>query len=259
MPVISLSRTAQVTYQDLLRLHQEEQAAEVIGSIEERTRNGRSYLYDRFRIGTEMKSRYLGEATPELHARLARAAELKGAARERQQEMARLARLLRAEGLLTPDRDTGSLLLAFARAGLFRLGGTLVGTGAYALYQGELGVRFSSDQLAQTGDIDFASFERLSVALGDRVEQDPGEILQSLKFDPVPGLREQQVWRWRQNHGTVMVEFLTAAFGEESVKPLPALGVSAQGLNYLNYLIAGPIPAIALYRSGILEIERAHV
>lgn len=252
VPVQSLSRTAQVTYQDLLRLHLEEQAAEVIGSIEERPRNGRIYLYDRFRIGTEMKSRYLGEATPELRERLARAADLKGAARERQQEMARLARLLRAEGLLTPDRDTGSLLFAFARAGVFRLGGTLVGTAAYALYQGELGVRYSSDELAQTGDIDFASFERLSLALGDRVEEEPGEILRSLKFDPVPGLREQQVWKWRQNRGTAMVEFLTPAFGEEVVKPLPALGVSAQGLNYLNYLIAEPIPAIALYRSGVL-------
>ncbi len=49
-----------------------------------------------------------------------------------------------------------------------------------------------------------------------------------------------------------MVEFLTPAFGEETVKPLPALGVSAQGLNYLNFLIADPIPALALYRSGVL-------
>ena len=49
-----------------------------------------------------------------------------------------------------------------------------------------------------------------------------------------------------------MVEFLTPAFGEERVKPLPALGVSAQALNYLNYLIAEPIAAVALYRSGIL-------
>jgi hypothetical protein len=48
------------------------------------------------------------------------------------------------------------------------------------------------------------------------------------------------------------VEFLTPAFGDESVKPLPALGVSAQALNYLNFLIADPIHAVALYRSGIL-------
>lgn len=252
MTIQSHSRAAQVAYQDLLRLHLDETASALIGTVEERVRNGRSYLYDRFRIGTEMKSRYLGEGTPELRARLARAADLKAEGDARRKTMARFARVLRAEGLMGTDRDTGSLLLAFARAGLFRLGGTLVGTAAFALYQGELGVRYTSDDLAQTGDIDFASFERLSVALGDRVEEDPGDILQSLKFDPVPGLQDRQVWKWRQSRGDAMVEFLTPAFGDESVKPLPALGVSAQALNYLNFLIAEPIPAVALYRSGIL-------
>lgn len=29
-----------------------------------------------------------------------------------------------------------------------------------------------------------------------------------------------------------MVKFLTPAFGEEGIKPLPALGVNAQALNY---------------------------
>lgn len=252
MAIISQSRAAQVAYQDLLRLHLDETASDLIGSIEERSRNGRVYLYDKFRIGTQMKSRYLGEATPELRARLARAAALKAQAGDRRRTMARLARVLRAEGLIATDRDTGSLLLAFARAGVFRLGGTLVGTAAYALYQGELGVRFDSEELAQTGDIDFASFQRLSVALGDQVEENPGDILQALKFDPVPGVQDRQVWKWRQNRGAAMVEFLTPAFGDERVKPLPALGVSAQALNYLNFLIAGPIPAIALYRAGVL-------
>lgn len=245
----SLSRTAQTAYQDLLRLHLDETASILIGTVEERTRNGRTYLYDKFRLGTVMKSRYLGEATPDLCARLDRAAALKADAADRR---AAMTRLLRAEGLRGVDRDTGALLLAFARVGLFRLGGTLIGTAAYALYQGELGVRFDLDDLAQTDDIDFASFQRLSVALGDRVEEDPGDILQALKFDPVPGVQDRQVWRWRQASGTALVEFLTPAFGDETVKPLPALGVSAQGLNYLNYLIADPIPAIALYRSGVL-------
>jgi hypothetical protein len=124
--------------------------------------------------------------------------------------------------------------------GVFRLGGTLVGTAAYALYQGELGVRFDNEELAQTGDIDLASFERLSVALADTVDETPGDILQALQFDPVPGLQDRQVWKWRQTRGAVMVEFLTPAFGQETVKPLPALGVSAQGLNYLNFQIAQP-------------------
>lgn len=147
-PPISHSRAAQVAYQDLLRLHLDEAASDLLGTIEERQRNGRSYLYDKFRIGTEMKSRYLGEGTPELRARLAMAADLKATSEARRQTMARLARVLRAEGFMATDRDTGSLLTAFSRVGVFRLGGTLVGTAAYALYQGELGVRFDAEELA---------------------------------------------------------------------------------------------------------------
>ena len=202
-----------MAYQDLLRLHLDEAASDLLGTIEERGRNGRSYLYDKFRIGTEMKSRYLGEGTPELRARLAMAADMKATSEARRQTMARLARVLRAEGFMATDRDTGSLLTAFSRVGVFRLGGTLVGTAAYALYQGELGVRFDAEELAQTGDIDFASFERQSVALGDQVEDNPGDILKSLKFDPVPGIADRQVWKWHQNRGEAMVEFLTPAFG----------------------------------------------
>lgn len=252
MGPVSLSRTAQVVYQDLLRMHLDEAASEVVGSIEERHRNGRTYLYDRFRIGTEMKSRYLGEASADLRRRLARASELKADAHDRQKRMSRLARVLRAEGLIGTDRETGSLLSAFSRAGVFRLGGTLIGTAAYALYQGELGIRFDSDEIAKTGDIDFASFERLSVALGDRVEQEPSDILRSMKFEAVPGVFDRQIWKWRQSGGEAMVEFLTPAFGNEGIKPLPALGVSAQALNYLNFLIAEPMHALAIYRSGVL-------
>ena len=58
----------------------------------------------------------------------------------------------------------------------------------------------------------------------------------------MPGVDDRQVWKWRQGRGEALVEFLTPAFGQEQVKPLPALGVSAQALNYLNFLIAEPIP-----------------
>src|SRR5690606_30014321 len=44
----------------------------------------------------------------------------------------------------------------------------------------------------------------------------------------------------------------TPAFGEEGMRKLAALGVTAQALHHLNYLIADPIPAVVLYRSGVL-------
>ncbi|MEJ8571681.1 nucleotidyltransferase family protein [Microbaculum marinum] len=252
MEIVAHSRSAVVAYQDLLRLHLDELASSFAGTIEERHRNGRTYLYERFRIGTEMMSRYLGEDRPELRSRLRRAEELKAAAEARRKRMAQLARALRAEGFVTTDRQTGSILLAFSRAGVFRLGGTLVGTSAYGLYQGELGVRMDHEALAQTGDIDVASFHRLSVVLDDKVEETPADILKVLKFEPVPGIHGRPVWKWRQSHSETMVEFLTPAFGDERVVPLPALSVSAQALNYLNFLIAEPIHAVAVYRSGVL-------
>ena len=67
MDPVSHSRAAQVACQDLLRMHLDAAVAEVVGSIEGCRRNGRTYLYDRFRIGTEMKSRYLGEDSRSCH------------------------------------------------------------------------------------------------------------------------------------------------------------------------------------------------
>ena len=89
--------------------------------------------------------------------------------------------------MIATDRDTGLLLLAFGQAGVFQLGGTLVGTAANALSQVLLGVSFGSRDLAQTCDIDFASFEPLAVYLGDSVAENFSDILQATKFDPVMG------------------------------------------------------------------------
>ncbi len=246
------SLSGHTAYADLLRLHKDAAASDLIGTVERKERNGRVYLYDRYRTGNKVQSRYIGEATPETEARLARAAALNAEAALRQKAQGRLVRVLRAEGYQSLDAGTGSLLTAMARIGVFRLGGTLVGSIAFRLYEGELGVRMGSSILAQTGDIDIASFERLSIALNDQVTEPVGNVLAELSFVPVPTLDRHKVWRWRDRTTETLVEFLTPAFGDEGLRDLPALGVSAQALHYLNYLIAEPIQAVALYRSGIL-------
>jgi hypothetical protein len=67
----------------LLWLRLDETASGLACSVEERQRNSRIYLYDRFRIGTQMKAHYLGEDTPELRARLASATKSKAEAADR--------------------------------------------------------------------------------------------------------------------------------------------------------------------------------
>ena len=125
-------------------------------------RNGKVYWYDTFRVGSDVRKAYVGEDNDEIRARLARHGELAARRAEAQAARARTIRILRAEGFLGVDGATGALLNAFAQAGVFRLGGTLVGTQAFRLYEGELGLRYEFDQTAQTDDIDIASFERLS-------------------------------------------------------------------------------------------------
>lgn len=250
----NLSSVARSAYSDLLRLLKDEAVAGLRGVTRSKVVDGKTYWYATEKIGTQMKWRYIGPNTEEVRARVVHLDQLRATSKERQVERRRLVRILRAEGMTPVDRATGSLLLAMNRVGVFRLGGTLVGTNAFRMMEGDLGVTLPLDGAANTGDVDIAQFERLSLAIGDTVETPLADTFKDLKFEPNPALDRDSVWRWRQGGQTgMMVEFLTPSFElEEGIKPLPALGVKARGLHHLNYLIANPIPAIALYRDGLL-------
>lgn len=214
---------------------------------------GKAYWYDRYRLGDAVVDRYIGEDSGELRHRLNDYEALAGRENDRARQRSRLIRTLRAEGYLMADVQAGQALAAMARVGVFRLGGTLVGTQAFRCYEGELGVRIGFDYAAMTDDIDVASFERLSLALNDQVSQTLQGVFSELKFDPVPALEPGRVWKWRQTSRNTLVELLTPSFTEEEgLRDLPALGVSAQSLHHINYLISKPLQVPLLYRQGIL-------
>ncbi len=244
---------AHAAYHDLLRSLMDAAITEIRGAPLRVERSGKTYWYENHRVGSEVRKSYIGEDSPELRDRIARLHALKATEADRRTYRARLIRILRAEGFMRVDGGFGSLMGSFEKAGLFRLGATLVGTIAFRLYEGELGIRYSFDEAAQTNDIDIASFERLSVALEDTVSEPVQKVLAEFSFDPVPSLDRDAVWRWRQTRSDTLVEFLTPSFEEdEGLKKLPSLGVHAQSLHFLNYLIAEPIKAAVPYRSGVL-------
>ena len=247
------SSIAHAGYHDLLRSLQDDAVSDIRGTPTRVERNGKTYWYDTYRIGSDVKKRYIGEDSAELRNRLEHHKTLKARQDERRRNRTRLVRLLRAEGFLGLDAATGSLLSAMAASGVFRLGGTIVGTHAFRLYEGELGVRYDMDMMAHTDDIDIASFSRLSLALEDTASPPLEKVFSDFDFTAQPSLQAGRTWRWKQTRGNTLVEFLTPAFGEdESVRELPSLGVDAQGLHHLNYLIAAPIKAAVTYRSGVL-------
>jgi hypothetical protein len=248
------SAIAHAAYADLVASLKDEAVADLRGVATRVERHGRVYWYDTFRVGSNVRKAYIGEDSDEIRARLARHAELAVRRQEAQAARGRTIRVLRAEGFLGVDGATGALLNAFAQAGVFRLGATIVGTQAFRLYEGELGLRYTFDQAAQTRDIDIASFQGLSLALDDEASPSPQSILKDFAFETVPQLqRTEAPWRWRQTRGDLLVEFLTPSFDEiEGVRPLAALGVGAQALHHLNFLIAGPLAAAVPYRRGVL-------
>ena len=247
------STLAHAAYLDLVASLKDEAVAELRGTPTRVARNDKVYWYDTFRVGSDVRKAYIGEDGDEIRARLARHGELATRRADAQASRARKIRILRAEGFLGVDAATGALLNAFANAGVFRLGGTLVGTQAFRLYEGELGLRYEFDHTAQTDDIDIASFERLSLALDDEASPPLQSILKDFSFEPAPQLQHKEAWRWRQTRGDLLVEFLTPSFDEaEGVRPLAALNVRAQALHHLNFLIADPIVAAVPYRRGVL-------
>jgi hypothetical protein len=247
------SPIAHAAYADLLASLKDEAVADLRGTPTRVARNDKVYWYDTFRVGSEVRKTYIGEDSDEIRARLARHGELAARRAEAQAARARTIRILRAEGFLGVDAATGALLNAFAQAGVFRLGGTIVGTQAFRLYEGELGLRYDFDQTAQTRDIDIASFERLSLALDDAASPPLPSILKDFSFEAAPQLQGAEAWRWRQTRGDLLVEFLTPSFDEaEGVRELAALNVRAQALHHLNFLIADPVAAAVPYRRGVL-------
>ncbi len=246
----SLSHAA---YQDLVRSLLDDMASDIIGTPRLEDRDGKRYWYDVYRSGNDVRKRYLGENSEALATRMARHVDLAADAKLRAAERSRLIRVLRAERFQMTDPATGSLLSALAKAGTFRLGGTIVGTHAFRLYEGELGIRFRQTDMMQTGDLDIAQFGRLSLAVGDHVEPSLPDTFKVLDFAPVPSTFSRSIWRWKQTRSNTLVEFLTPSFSDdEDIRELPSLGVAAQSLHFLNYLIAEPIKAAALYRSGVL-------
>ena len=158
-PIQRHSPLSHTAYVDLLSSLKEETISGLRGTPVLKRRGGKSFWYDSYRVGRSVKTSYIGPDTDEVRDRLKRIEAIRSDEEQRMAGRRRSVRILRAEGFLSLDAATGSLVSAMAAAGAFRLGGTIVGTHAFRLYEGELGLRMSIDQAASTSDVDIASSE----------------------------------------------------------------------------------------------------
>lgn len=229
----------QNAFSDLRRMLIELDEIGIQGSLKEMAVGGARYLYDGFRIGQQPVNRYFGTPTEENWALGTRAKELRKAARNQ-------VKVLQAHACLAPDRETGAILMALARAGIFRAGSVLVGTSAFRCYEAELGIRLN-DAAAATQDIDVAMHRTITVAA---TEPSVSKILTRMGYVPSITANTPDAKPWCWTKGEMLVEFLTPAIGRGG--QIAKLGIHAQQLKFLDYLLVNPIRVPVIYQSGVL-------
>jgi hypothetical protein len=253
----SIPATLQTTYANLVQMHLNRPSFDFEGAPFTMVRKGKTYWYANQRPinGTSPRQRYLGPDTEEMRLRIEEMRAQQQSLAEFRKHASSLVAQLRAGGIAGPDRDTGPMLRALAISGVFRLGGTLVGTHAFRHYDLQLGVHLAegADWVTQTDDIDIASFEHLSMAIEDTADPDLAAALGQLGFKPANSLTPKTPTTWTLANSKYAIDFLTPSFADrQAPKKLAALNMWAQGLHYLNFLIADPIPAVSPYMEGLL-------
>jgi len=253
-----LSETVLVLYAELLdQARSADVPAELIadGSFVQKTIGEHRYWYRQKVDAGEKRQIYLGLDTPELLARIAGARQQSANVRADLNRRRELVSMLVAGGAAVEAPAFTTVLKVLADALIFRRGGVLVGTQAFTCYANMLGVRFEA-QSVRTADIDVAYHSRLSVGMSESAPIDLPEELKKAdpKFVAVPELDARHPSTSFKVRGRdLRVDFLTPMRGRET-KPIsiPHLGVAAQPLAGLDYLIERTAQAVVVGGTGIL-------
>ena len=253
----SIPATLQTTYANLLQAHVNRPVFAFEGAPFTRKLGNRTYWYANHRTapGAPLKQRYLGIDSEEMRTRIDKMQTQRQGQADFRSYTSGLVALLRAGAIAGPDRKTGPMLRTLANSGAFRLGAVLVGTHAFRHYDLTLGTHLSetSGWATQTDDIDIAGFEKHAIAVPDSVDPDLAKQLEKLGFKPELTLNRKPSTSWILADASYAIDFLTPSVrDEEGPVEMPALKMWAQGLHFLDFLIADPIDAVTPYMEGLL-------
>jgi len=215
---------------------------------------GETYYYFQYvGLNGALRQTYLGRKSRALDQLAARFKEEKTLFKPDFDHVKKLCAQIRVGGGLHADSAHARVLGALAASGVFRLGGVLVGTHAFAAMGNMLGVNWET--AVKTQDIDIAASKAINIAFPD-FKADVPAALENLKlgFLPVPQLdHKNPSTSFKVRGSTLTVDILTPG-AKEGLKPvfLTALNTAAQPLPYLNYLLEVPEKAAVVNSEGVL-------
>ncbi|WP_237344026.1 GSU2403 family nucleotidyltransferase fold protein [Xanthobacter agilis] len=241
-----ISLPLQTLYAELAQ--QLQASAERPTSLYNREINGIPYVYGKRPVGTVRRDIFVGRADdPAVVERIALIEEENTRAAARKE----IVSTLRRAHVPAPVPALSHVLDAMSDAGLLRQA-VLVGTAAYQCYPAPLGHMLpAAGLITQDADIATAS---LAVTTDEK-----GETMETIlkRADPtfrgLPGLDPAALPSHFRSASGFVVDLLTPQRRRTDTSPmaLPALAAGATPLQHLDWLIADPIPAAVLHRSGI--------
>ncbi|MEA2489659.1 MAG: hypothetical protein QOH21_1451 [Acidobacteriota bacterium] len=261
VPFTRLSDSAQTLYAELLdqmRVAAAEAAiGDTAGSFVSKEIRGNTYWYLQKSEGARKRQIYVGRDSAELRKRIEAANDQRLDAASDEKRRRELISMLTAAGLFRESAAITTVLQILGDAGVFRAGGVLVGTQAFSCTANLLGVRFDQQSL-RTADVDVAHDDSIPLGLSAS-DASGGDVLARLRaaeprFFAIPGLdvREPST-SFKVRGRDLRVDFLTPARSRQSPAPvlLPHLGVAAQPLAGLDYLLEEPIDAVVVAAAGV--------
>ena len=175
------------------------------------------------------------------------------------ERITRLAAMLRSGGITLTDASSAKIIKGFANAGVFHLGGVLVGTHAYASIGNALGVVWQTG--LQTQDVDFGALATPHVGIGvPRIPPFLASVpkaIEALEMGFVPNIRLHVASKttsyvvpgkdWR-------IDLVTAPQGRDRANPveIPRLGAFAEPLEFMDYALEKTMDAAIIGATGIL-------
>lgn len=219
----------------------------VPGSFVKKTIKGREYYYfQHVGPGDQKQQYYIGLRDEGTDALVERYASHRALETKDDKALQRLAAQLRVGGAHTTEASAARVIRALSDAGVFRLGGVLVGTHAFTTIGNSLGVNWYGAAL-KTLDIDVAASRLIDIATDERA--DVPAILESLEmgFLPVPRLNPLDPTTSFMVRGqAIRLDLLTPASSEGRPISIHRLAAAAQPLKYLDYVIESPMRAAVI-------------
>jgi hypothetical protein len=160
----------------------------------------------------------------------------------------RLGAQIIAGGVTPVMPDMARIICRLANSGVFRVGGSIVGSIAYQILGAHMGIKWDNGS-RMTQDVDLAGSNSVALAVPD-LQADVPAVIESLRmgFFPVPRLSHKEPSTSYAIRGkTLRVDLLTPMKrGETAPVFIRRLNASAQPLKYLDYLLEEPMNAVMI-------------